>query len=105
MTLVRGLKDIHQQARNSDIPDIDLMREFALMLKKEGFDVNRFASTVRLKKVLDRIGLPEKKLGLLREEIKFHSFQLGIDEKEFLSKIDEMLQARQELKIPISHVL
>ena len=27
--------DIHQQARNSDIPDIDLMRELALMLKKE----------------------------------------------------------------------
>jgi hypothetical protein len=28
--------DIHQQARNNDIPDIDLMRELALMLKKKG---------------------------------------------------------------------
>jgi len=27
--------DIHQQARNKDIPDIDLMRELALMLKKD----------------------------------------------------------------------
>jgi hypothetical protein len=52
--------DIHQQARNSDIPDIDLMSELALMLKKEGLDVNHFASTVRLKKVLDRIELPRK---------------------------------------------
>jgi hypothetical protein len=42
--------DIHQQARNSDITDIDLMREIALMLKKESLDVNHFASTVRLKK-------------------------------------------------------
>jgi transcriptional regulator with XRE-family HTH domain len=27
--------NIHQQARNKDIPDIDLMRELALMLKKD----------------------------------------------------------------------
>jgi hypothetical protein len=50
---------ILQQARNNDIPDIDLMRKLALMLKKEGLDVNHFSSAVRLKKVWDRIGLPE----------------------------------------------
>jgi hypothetical protein len=65
----------HQQARNKDIPDIDLMRKFALTLKKENLDVNHFASAVRLKKVLDRIGLPEDKIELLLEEIKVHCFK------------------------------
>jgi hypothetical protein len=97
--------DIHQQARNNDIPDIDLMRSLVLMLKKEGLDVNRFASSVRLKKVLDRIGMPEEKLESLVEEIDIYRFHLGIDEKEFVSKIDEILQMAYELNIPIPDVL
>src|SRR3982751_4741363 len=76
--------DITQQARNNDIPDIDLMRDLALKLKKEGLDVSRFASSVRLKKVLDRMGLPEEKLESLLEEINIHCLQLKIDEKAFL---------------------
>ena len=93
--------DIHQQARNNDIPDIDLMRALALMLKKENLDLNFFASSVRLKRVLDRIGMPEEKLDSLLEEINIYSFQLGIDEKEFLTKTDEILQMAYESNISI----
>jgi hypothetical protein len=96
---------ILEQARNNDIPDIDLMRKLVLMLKKEGLDVNHFASSVRLKKVLDRIGLPEEKLELLLDDISVYSLHLEIDEKEFLSKMDEILQMAVDLDIPISDVL
>jgi hypothetical protein len=96
---------ILQQVRNNDIPDIDLMRNLALMLKKEDLDVNHFSSAVRLKKVLDRIGLPEEKLELLIEEIRVHSFQHEMDEKEFLSKMDEIFQSAINLEIPISDVV
>ena len=96
---------ILQQARNNDIPDIDLMRKLALMLKKEDLDVYHFSSAVRLKKVLDRIGLPEEKLESLIEEISVHSFQHEMDEKEFLSKMDEIFQSAINLEIPISDVL
>jgi hypothetical protein len=51
------------------------MRKLALTLKKENLDVNHFASAVRLKKVLDRIGFPEDKSALLLEEIKVHCFK------------------------------
>jgi hypothetical protein len=88
--------DIHQQARNSDIPDIDLMRELALMSKKEDLDVKHFSSAVRLKKVLDRIGMPEEKLESLIEEISIHSFQ---------QEMDEIFQSAIDLDIPISDVL
>ena len=81
------------------------MRGLALVLKKEGLDVNHFASSVRLKKVLDRIGLPEEKLESLLEEINVYHFQLEIDEKEFVSKIDEIIQMAYEFDIPISDVL
>jgi hypothetical protein len=65
---------IVQQARNNHIPDIDLMRKLALMLKEEGLDVNHFSSAVRLKRVLDRIGMPEEELEFLIEDISVHSF-------------------------------
>jgi hypothetical protein len=96
---------IHQQARNSDIPDIDLMREIALMLKKEDLDVNHFASTVRLKKLLDRIELPEEKPELLLNEINIYCFKQEMDEKEFVSKVDEIFQTANDLNIPIPDVL
>ena len=57
------------------------------MLKKEGLDVSHFASSVRLKKVLDRIGLPEEKLESLLEEISVHSLQSGSVNLSLLSKI------------------
>ena len=96
---------IIQQARNNDIPDIDLLRKLALMLKNEGLDVSHFASSVRLKKVLDRIGMSEEKLEYLIEDISVHSIQQEMDEKEFLSKMGEILQMAFDLDIPIADVL
>jgi hypothetical protein len=80
------------------------MREIALILKKESLDVNHFASTARLKKVLDRIGLPEEKLELLLEEINIYCFKQEMDEKEFVSKMDDMFQMANDLDILIPDV-
>ena len=54
---------------------------------------------------MDRIGLPDEKLESLIEEISVHSFQHEMDEKEFLSKMDEIFQSAIDLDIPISDVL
>jgi hypothetical protein len=80
------------------------MRELALMLKKEDLDVNHFASTVRLKKLLDRIELPEEKLELLLNEINIYCFKQEMDEKEFVSKVDEIFQTANDLNIPMPDV-
>ena len=95
---------IHQQARNTDIPDIDLLREIALMIKKEDLDVRQFSSAVRLKKLLDRIELPEEKMELLIEEIAVHCFRRGMGEKEFVSRIDETFDWANDQTIPISDI-
>jgi hypothetical protein len=64
-----------------------------------------FYSSVRLKKVLDRIVMPEEKPEPLFEEISMYCFRPGIDEKEFLSKTDEILQMAYGSNVPISDVL
>jgi hypothetical protein len=95
---------IHQQARNKDIPDIDLLREIALRIRNKELDINDFASAVRLKKVLERIGLPEEKMELLIEEISVHCFRRGMGEKELVSLIDETFDWADGKTIPISDV-
>jgi predicted HAD superfamily phosphohydrolase len=54
---------------------------------------------------LDRIGLPEEKIELLLEEINVRCFKREMEEKELLSKLDEIFQMAYELDIPISDVL
>jgi hypothetical protein len=54
---------------------------------------------------LDRIGLPEEKLELLLEEINIYCFKQEMDEKEFVSKMDDMFQMANDLGILIPDVL
>lgn len=94
------VSDIIQKAR-INIPDLDLMRGLAVALKKNNFDVDCFASLIRLKTVLDRIGLPEEKLETLLEEINVHCFIEEKSEKEFVSKVDEVFELASELNTTI----
>ena len=94
------VSDIIQKAR-INIPDLDLMRGLAVALKKHSIDVDSFASLVRLKTVLDRIGLPEEKLETLLEEINVHCFIDGTNEKEFISKVNEVFELASELNTSI----
>lgn len=94
------VSDIIQKAR-TNIPDLDLMRGLAVALKKHSFDVDSFACLVRLKAVLDRIGLPEEKLETLLEEINVHCYIEGTSEKDFISKIDEVFELASELNTSI----
>jgi hypothetical protein len=73
-----------------NMPDIVLLREVAVKLKKENLDINHFASSVRLKKILDRLGLAEENVELLIEQVNTYCFKHEIPEKEFVSKIDEI---------------
>ena len=94
------VSDIIQKAR-TNIPDIDLMRGLAVALKKNSIGVDSFACLVRLKAVLDRIGLPEEKLETLLEEINVHCYIEGTTEKDFISKIDEVFELASELDTSI----
>ena len=82
-------------------PDIDLLREIAVKIKKGNIDLNNFASSIRLKEKLDKLDLSEEKVELLLENINAYCFIQGLDEKEFVSKIDEVSDLASYLKVPI----
>ena len=94
---------IIQQARDN-VADIDLMRALAIKIKKEKFEINDFASTVRLKKVMDELELPEEKAESLLEEINIHCFKKEIDSKEFVCEIDEVSKLVNNLDVSIYNI-
>jgi hypothetical protein len=89
---------ITHQAKNS-IPDLDLLREIALEIKKENIDLNHFASSFRLNKKLNRLGLTDDKIEKLLDEISNHCYRYQRDEKEFVSNIDEVFNLASSLDI------
>ncbi len=89
------------QGVKNDIPDIDLLREAALIIKKRNLDLNYFASSIRLKKRLDRLELPEENIESFIEEINVHCFKNGLKNKEFIFKIDEVSRISNTIGISI----
>jgi hypothetical protein len=94
---------IIQQAK-TNITDIDLMRELALEIKKEDLDLNYFASAIRSKKVFDRLDLSEEKVEAFFEGINAHCFRQNINNKEFISKIEEISKMANNLDISIFNI-
>ena len=92
------------QQSKTNIPDLDLMRELALKLKKENLDLNCFTSAVRLKKVLDRLDISEVNVESFLEEINIHCFKKNIDKKEFILKIDEVWKIANNLDVSIFNI-
>ncbi len=89
---------IIQQAK-INTPNMDLLRETALSLRKENIDLSHFAFSVRLNKKLNRLGLTEDKIEKLLDEINIYCYRYQRDEKEFVSNIDEVFNLASSLDI------
>jgi len=64
-----SVSSIIQEFKNKDIPDIDLLREVGVALKKEDLDLIHFASSMRLRKMLDNLDLPEERIEKFLEHL------------------------------------
>ena len=70
---------------------MDLIRDLALQLKKEHLDINYFASSVRLKKILDRFELTEEKIEEFLEDMAIYCIKQQINPKDFILKMSIIL--------------
>jgi hypothetical protein len=84
-----------------EIPDLDMMRQIALMVKKKELDLKDIASAVRLKKMLDKFNLPQEKVEEFIEGINIFCFKKGYEINDFLSKIDEVFNLLSNIELPL----
>lgn len=83
------------------MPDIDLLRQVAVKVRKEGFQLLKFAIVVRLSNFLDRIRISEEQMEDMMEDLSANCFKLGIAIEDFVSIRIEIKNMAAKVGIPI----
>ena len=95
---------IIKDTKQKDIPDIDLLREVALLLKNKDLDLVVLADSIRLKKKLDDMGLNEDETESFIENINVHCFKRGLKAEEFVNTINKAVALSQNLGFPVDQL-
>jgi transcriptional regulator with XRE-family HTH domain len=93
------IKDAKQE-----IPDIDLLREVALVLKKNDFDLFVIASSIRIKNKLDEMGLNEDQIDSLIDNGNTHYFKRGLTADEYFNKVDKVCALSDNLEMALDEL-
>lgn len=88
----------------SKIPDSDLLRAVAVMIKKEGLSLADVARGIRIKNFLEQMGSSEIEMERLLVEIDIHSFKTNQTFSDFVKKIHEIHRFASGLGISIHQV-
>ena len=89
------VSEIIKQCKQKEYPDgnyseFDLIRELAVMLKREGVDVKSFASSIRLQRKLEQKGLSEEQIESFMENVDVHCFRCGLKPEEFINTVNKI---------------
>lgn len=77
-------------------PDLDIMRELAIGLKKEGLVVKDFSSAVRLHRLSIVLDVPLESVEMLLEMVHQHCFKEQLDVPDFISLVIRHLRLIEE---------
>jgi hypothetical protein len=94
---------IVQQAKEN-VPDIDLLRELAVRLKKQGFKLDLFASAYRHRSMLHAKGLDDDQIDDMIQHIDEHCYRRGIEVKTFIQRIDKTSLFSDKYACPIEEL-
>jgi hypothetical protein len=102
------VSEIIKQCKQKEHPggnysEFDLIRELAVMLKREDVDVNTFASSIRLQRKLEK-ELNEEQIESLIENVDVHCFRRGVKPEELINTINKISVLSDNLGIPIDEI-
>jgi hypothetical protein len=83
--------NIIKDVQDSEIPDIHLLRELALALKRKEWNLIQFARSMRLNKLLGNLGMSEEQIENFLEHLSvfFYKNDVG-DIKNFLMQLESV---------------
>ncbi len=94
------IKDARQE-----IPDIDLLREVAIIVKKNyDLDVSVLASSIRIKNTLDGMDLNEDQVESFIENIIIYCFKHGLTGEKFLNIVNKVCTLSDNLGLPLDQL-
>lgn len=81
--------------------EVSLVRQVALDIKELQADVMTFSQALRLKNILNGIGLKEDKIESLVKTAEVHCFRHGIEVREFFEIVEKVSSYSDEVGMPL----
>ena len=81
--------------------DIDKQREFVVALMREGTDLNLFASSIRLKRFTERLGIDEKRLESFLVNVQEHCFKTNKETNDFIKSVNDACRVSNRMETSI----
>ncbi|MDF0680681.1 MAG: hypothetical protein P0116_06925 [Candidatus Nitrosocosmicus sp.] len=88
----------------SKIPDLDLLRAVAVMIRQEGLSLSDVGLGIRIKNFLEQMGSSEAEMERLLTDIDIHSFKTNQTFSNFVRQIHEIHRFASGLGISIHQV-
>jgi hypothetical protein len=96
-----SVTNIIEHFKTTTVPDIDLMRETSLQIKKQDIAIFSLAASLRLRRFLEDRGITEDQIESLLEEIDVFCYKQQITPKDFVLKINQASDLARDLQTPI----
>ena len=77
------------KAYNQRNPELALLREYVVAVKKEGVSIKELASAIRLKRMLESHNLEEEQIESLLNKASIHCFKKGAGLEKFIENVDK----------------
>jgi len=84
--------------------DFDLIRETALMMKREGLTIDNLVSIVRLEGFLKEMELKEGQIERMIDDLNAHLFKRGLSTEEYVAIINSLSKISTNLNIPLDKI-
>jgi hypothetical protein len=96
--IIKAIKEKDSEAQ------LDLLRETAVMLRREGLSIDDFAESIRLKRFLDEMGLKEEKIEDFARQLDIYCFKRGLTPDEFMDLVANIFSLSDKLGIPMEEL-
>src|ERR671915_699504 len=98
-TVTAIIKDAKQEN-----PDIDLLRQGVLVLKRHDLNLSVFAPSIRIKNKLDKMGVSEDKIDSLIDNSNTHCFKRHLTADEYFNHVDQVCALSENLEMPVDQL-
>ena len=96
--IIKAIKEKDSEAR------IDVLRETAVMLGREGLSMDDFVQSVHLKQFLNKIGLNDEQLEDFVRPLEVHCFKKGLTPDKFINLVEKISSLSNNLGIPVEEL-
>src|SRR5215467_5713107 len=100
-TVSEIIKTIRERGTETQI---DVLREIAIMLRRQGLSIDDFARSIRLNQILNEIGLEEEKVEDFVKQLEIHCFKRGLTPNTFMNLVANISSLSDSLGVPVEEL-